>query len=137
MKRPHKKSRMEATRLKEAPEEFGQRLARLRKASGYTQTELAELLGTTQRMMTYYESESGRPPGHLLGRMAKLLGVSIDGLLGQERLKEASAPRHSRLWRKLRDIEKLPEADRKAVVRLVDALLAKYRFEQEAERHSS
>jgi hypothetical protein len=41
----------------------------------------------------------------------------------------APPPRHTRLWRKLREIEKLPEADRKAVLRLVDALLAKQKLE--------
>jgi transcriptional regulator with XRE-family HTH domain len=120
---------MELRASKEGYEGFGERLARLRKAHGYTQTEFAERVGTTQRMMTYYESEGGRPPGHLLASMAELLSVSIDGLLGQERLKEAPGPRHSRLWRRLREIEKLPEADRKAVLRFVEALLAKQKFE--------
>lgn len=119
---------METRPTKEGYEGFGERLGRLRRARGYTQTELAEMIGTTQRMMTYWESEGGRPPGHLLPSIAELLGVSVDGLLGQERLKEAPAPRHSRLWRKLREVEKLPDADRKAVLRFVDALLAKQRL---------
>ena len=53
------------------------------------------------------------------------------GDIGYERLKEAQAPRNARLWRKLREIEKLGEADRKAVLRFVDALLAKQRFEHQ------
>ena len=44
-----------------ADEAFGERLARLRKTRGYTQTELGEMLGLSQRMMTYYEREGGRP----------------------------------------------------------------------------
>jgi hypothetical protein len=76
-----------------------------------------------------YERESGRPPAHLLPPLADALNVTVDELVGYERLKEAQAPRNARLWRKLREIEKLGEADRKAVLRFVDALLAKQRFE--------
>ncbi|MGH9366294.1 MAG: helix-turn-helix domain-containing protein [Thermoanaerobaculia bacterium] len=59
---------------KPVEESFGERLARLRKARGYTQTELGEILDLSQRMMTYYEREDGRPPAHLLGQMAEALG---------------------------------------------------------------
>jgi transcriptional regulator with XRE-family HTH domain len=105
---------------------------RLHKARGFTQTdELGELLGVSQRVLTYYERESGRPPAHLLPRLADALKVTVDELVGYERLKEAQAPRNPRLWRKLREIEKLGEADRKAVLRFVDALLAKQRFEHQ------
>lgn len=83
-------------------------------------------------MVTYWESEGGRPPGQLLARMAELFGVTTDALLGQEKLKHAPPPKHSRLWRKLRLVEKLPDADRKAVLRFVDALLAKQRLDAEA-----
>lgn len=108
---------------------FGLRLAQLRKAAGFTQVEFAQQMGATQRMVTYWESEGGRPPGHLLPRMADVLKVSIDALLGQVRLKTPPPPRHTRLWRKLREIEKLPEADLKAVLRLVDALLSKHKLD--------
>jgi len=91
-------------RQESPPESFGQRLARLRKASGYTQTELGEILELSQRMMTYYEREGGRPPAHLLGRMAETLGVSVEELLGLRPVKEKPAPRNSRLWRKLREV---------------------------------
>jgi transcriptional regulator with XRE-family HTH domain len=111
-------------------ETFGQRLARLRKARGYTQTELGDLIGLSQRLMTYYERENGRPPGHLLPRLAEILGVSVDVLLGVEAVREPPPPKHTRLWRKLREIEKLPEADRKAVLRFVDALVTKQRLQQ-------
>ena len=111
-------------------ETFGQRLARLRKARGYTQTELGGLVGLSQRLMTYYERESGRPPGHLLPQLAKILGVNVDVLLGVEGVREPPPPKHTRLWRKLREVEQLPEADRKVVLRFVDALLTKQRLQQ-------
>jgi transcriptional regulator with XRE-family HTH domain len=114
-----------------ADETFGDRLARLRKARGFTQTELGERIGLSQRMVTYYERRSGRPPAHVLPDLAAALKVSVDELVGYERLEEPAAPRNARLWRKLRDIEKLNEPDRKAVLRFVDALLVKQRLEHQ------
>lgn len=80
---------------KPVEESFGERLVRLRKARGYTQTEPGEILDLSQRMMTYYEREEGRPPAHLLGQTAEALGVSsdrsaviklVDGLLVRQKL---------------------------------------------------
>jgi len=45
---------------------FGERLAGLRKAAGFTQVELAAELGISQRMVAYYESPAATPPANLL-----------------------------------------------------------------------
>jgi transcriptional regulator with XRE-family HTH domain len=104
-------------------ETFGQRLARLRKMRGFSQTELGERLGVSQRVMTYYECQSERPPAYLLPKLAEALDLTVDELLGVRPVKDTPAPRNTRLWRKLRDVEKLPPGDRKAVLKFVDALL--------------
>lgn len=49
---------------------FGERLAQLRKAAGYTQVELAQELGISQRMVAYYESPNANPPANLLPKIA-------------------------------------------------------------------
>jgi transcriptional regulator with XRE-family HTH domain len=109
-------------------ETFGQRLLRLRQARGYSQRELGDRVGVSQRMMTYYEREAEHPPAYLLPRLAEALGVTVDELMGVRPVKEqAAAPRNTRLWRKLRDVEKLPPGDRKAVLKFVDALLVRQR----------
>lgn len=112
---------------KKPDETFGQRLARLRKMRAFSQTELGDRVGVSQRVMTYYERQSERPPAYLLPRLAEALGVSVDELLGVRPVKDTPAPRNTRLWRKLRDIEKLPPGDRKAVLKFVDALLVRQR----------
>ena len=57
-------------RMDLAPEQvitgFGERLAALRKAAGFTQTELANELGISQRMVAYYEQPDVTPPARLL-----------------------------------------------------------------------
>jgi transcriptional regulator with XRE-family HTH domain len=74
-------------KAKERTSELGARLTELRKAAGYTQVELAAALGTTQRMIAYYESRAEKAPAALLPQMAATLGVSADELLGIKPLK--------------------------------------------------
>jgi DNA-binding XRE family transcriptional regulator len=76
MTRKKRRARVMAQPLKTDPTEtFGRRLVRLRKARGFTQTELGSLVGTTQRMIAYYERENARrPPVHRV-----LPGSMLDG----------------------------------------------------------
>jgi transcriptional regulator with XRE-family HTH domain len=60
-------------KVKERTTDFGARLTEIRKAAGYTQVELAAALGTTQRMIAYYESRAEKAPAALLPQMASTL----------------------------------------------------------------
>jgi len=111
------------TQLKESSESFGERLARLRQAAGYSQRDLARELGISQRMVVYYEKEAERLPTHLLPRLARILGVSADQLLGLEKEKRNGRVRDTRLWRRFSEVEKLPPARRKPIVQVIDAFL--------------
>jgi len=108
-------------------ESFGERLRRLREGRGFTQRELAEAAETSQRMIAYYETHSGTPAGPVLLRLARALKISPDELIGLKaagRSTEASSsPQNLRLWRKLKRVEKLPAAQRRTVVQLIDALV--------------
>jgi transcriptional regulator with XRE-family HTH domain len=110
--------------LKEKGEEsFGERLARLRKAAGFSQRELATELGISYRMVAYYEGETEHPPTHLLPHLAKALGVSADELMGLEKTKKNGRTQDTRLWRRFSQVEKLPPPKRKQIVQILDAFL--------------
>jgi transcriptional regulator with XRE-family HTH domain len=111
----------------EAEEPFGQRLARLRKAAGYSQRALASELEISQRMVAYYEGETQHPPTHLLPALADALGITTDQLLGREPVSARKAPKNQQLMRKLRLVEKLPPRARSAVLEHIEALVAKHR----------
>lgn len=113
------------TRTHSNEERFGDRLARLRQAAGYSQRELAVEVGISYRMVAYYEKETAYPPTHLMARLAKTLGVSADQLLGIEVVREAGRNRDSRLWRRFKQLEKLPVAQRRPILQVLDAFLAK------------
>jgi transcriptional regulator with XRE-family HTH domain len=105
-------------------ESFGKRLLALRKARGITQVELAKALGTAQRTISYYENEGGLPTVLLLGSLARVLRVTTDELLGLKPTKVQESPQKRRLWKRLQRIESLPERDQRAVIRLINSLVA-------------
>jgi transcriptional regulator with XRE-family HTH domain len=109
-----------------ARETFGQRLARLRKARALTQRALSTECGISQRMIAYYETHAATPPGHLLPALAKALGVSVEELLGTQRLRSEPPVVNVRLWKRLQLIERLPPAARKAVLKVLDGFLAQH-----------
>ena len=116
--------------LKKGEEHFWERLARLRKSSGYSLREMSKETGISPRMLVYYEKHAGHPSAHLLPKLAKALNVSTDQLLGVKPIKENSPARDNRLWRRFTQVEKLPPAQRRPIVQFIDAMLEKENFKQ-------
>jgi transcriptional regulator with XRE-family HTH domain len=117
--------RKRVTPKKPAGESLGDRLRRFRKAKGLTQTELGEIVGISQRLMTYYETQGGKPSADLLARFAEALDVSTDVLLGRVQPNDpraSAAPETLRLWRRFRRIEDVPARDQKTILKMIDAL---------------
>ena len=63
---------------------FGENLKNLRKNSGYTQQDFASKLGISASAIGMYEQGRREPDQKLLLKMAQVLGVSVDRLLGEE-----------------------------------------------------
>jgi transcriptional regulator with XRE-family HTH domain len=106
---------------------FGERLQNIRKARGLTQVQLAEAARTTQRYISYYETEAGFPPPPAVLDLAQALDVTTDELLGVkppkvERIDDDSEAR--RMWKRFQMVAVLPERDQKAVIRLINSLAA-------------
>jgi transcriptional regulator with XRE-family HTH domain len=106
---------------------FGERLQAIRRARGLTQVQLAEVAGTTQRAVSYYETEAGFPPAPAVIDLAKALRITTDELLGVkppkvERINDDSEAR--RMWKRFQMVSVLPERDQKAVIRLINSLVA-------------
>ncbi|MGA7765062.1 MAG: helix-turn-helix domain-containing protein [Candidatus Sulfotelmatobacter sp.] len=104
---------------------FGQRMFALRKARGLTQIDLAKALGTTQRVISYYETGAPLPSASFLVALAQTLAVTIDELLGARPAKfKQEKPQRRRLWKRFQRMESLPERDQRAVIRLINSLVA-------------
>jgi transcriptional regulator with XRE-family HTH domain len=113
-------------RIRPRDETFSERFARLRKARGLSQRALAKQIGISQRVVAYYESESERPPAHLLTDLARVLEVTTDDLLGLTKSEAAPFEADVRVWKRLQKIQKMPPRTRKTVLRLVDSVIASY-----------
>ncbi len=111
-----------------------ERVVELRKARGLTQYDLADLIGTTQRTISYYENEGGHPQAPVMAVLARALNISTDELLGVKKgvrtsqAKKTAAnhedPEIRRVWKKFQQLLTLPEKDQRAVIRLVNSLVA-------------
>ena len=110
---------------------FGRHLARLRKAAGFTQEELATELGATRRVIAYYETESQYPPADLLVGLAQAINVNLDTLMGMERKTKAVKP-SSRIERRIKNIEALPPRTKRQIVQLIDTFIEAERIKQKA-----
>jgi transcriptional regulator with XRE-family HTH domain len=108
---------------------FGERLARLRAERNLTQTDLAEMIDSSQRAISRYETVAELPPAAVLIKLAKALDVSADDLLGLRPPKKRTTnhdqdPETRRLWKKFQLVRALPDKDQRAVIRLLNSLVA-------------
>lgn len=114
-----------AKRLQDERETIGQRLARLRRERGLTQAELAEQLDVAQPVLSDYERGELRLHGQLIVKLTRILRVSADELLGLEPLKSTGPVKNRQLLRRLQQLDRLPRRDQQALLRTIDAFLAK------------
>jgi len=105
-------------------ESLGGRLARMRTERGYTQIELAESIGITQKLVSDYERQRVRPAIDVIVRYAKLFEVSTDELLGVATKRRATpAIKSQRVLRRLKKIDGLSKRDQDALIRTIDNFL--------------
>lgn len=104
---------------------LGERIARLRKEHGITQTQLAKRLGVSQQTIQAYESGKRRIQVATLPELARVLSTTLEELFAQQQettvRKRGPAPK----WQQqLEAIDQLPKSQQKFVVQMLDALIA-------------
>jgi transcriptional regulator with XRE-family HTH domain len=104
-------------------QEFGERMAALRKEQGLTQTQLAELLGVSQQQVASFEAGRRRVTVAMLPAVARALGVSVEELVGAkpENSKRGPTPK---LQQQLERVSRLPKARQRFVIEMLDTVLA-------------
>jgi transcriptional regulator with XRE-family HTH domain len=112
---------------------LGERIRRLRKERGWTQTDLAERVGCSRRAIVYYERDGKYPPAPIAAAMAGAFGIDLGTFIEPDEPQNRSSrdepnllnPDERRLWKKFRVLLDLNERDRSAVFRMVEGLVAK------------
>jgi transcriptional regulator with XRE-family HTH domain len=102
---------------------FGQRMARIRKAKGYTQVELAKRMDIIQVLISDYECDKLRPYHEMIVRLAKALDISTDELLGVKLIKTKSSKVSLKLQRRMKKIDVLPPAKQKIILQTIDTFI--------------
>ncbi len=93
--------------------DFGERLKKLRQGEGMSQQQLADRLGVTKSVVSYYELRERYPSPEVLIKLSAIFHTSTDFLLGLERSGESV------------DLSGLDEEDVITIKRLITSLRKK------------
>ena len=111
----------------EGLETIAQRLVRLRKERGLTQAQMAKRLGVSQPVVSDYERGGLRLHGELILRVAEILDVSANELLG---LDTKAAPKkrgpQSQLEKQMAAIASLPRKEQQQLLAVVEAFISQH-----------
>lgn len=97
---------------------FGKRLLEARKRKGISQDELAKSLGTKGPAIGRYERDEMKPSIEVAAKMAELLDVSLDYLVGK-----TDVLLDSKILNRITEIQKLNADEQKTVFTFLDAFL--------------
>ncbi|OIN30819.1 transcriptional regulator [Salmonella enterica subsp. enterica serovar Sarajane] len=112
------------------PMNFPARLIQLRKAADLSQQALADMAAIHVNQIRRYEAGSAQPTLDTLIRLAKVLHVSLDGLVFEEHERGPSDD----LALQFEAVSVMPDDERRVIKALLDGMILKYQARQITER---
>lgn len=107
---------------------ISERIQLLRKQKGFSQNELAEQVEISKAQMSRYISKNVQPPADVLKKLADVLSVSVDFLIsGDTDQKAIENLSHTEVLQQYKEVDNLPEEERKTVIKVISALLRDYK----------
>ena len=104
---------------------IGQKIRRLRKEKDWTQAQLAEKMGLNMFNINRYENDRVKPRPKLVQKFSEALGVKIDELTADPPEEIVNAFRDQELFEQMKTVDRLNEADREALKRIIQAVIIK------------
>lgn len=101
---------------------LGQQITALRKKKGISQADLGKRVETSGDIIGRYERDEVKPSIEVVIRMADVLEVSLDFLVGKTDMELDSSTLN-----RIREVSKLPEPDKQQVFLVVDALIRDFK----------
>jgi transcriptional regulator with XRE-family HTH domain len=102
---------------------LGAYVAQRRKSLGYTQAELARAIGVSQQAVFAYELGDRRISVIILVKLAKVLRVSVEEMIGLKQQPRALKQRLSpRAMRHAERLQALPRTHQRFVTKIIDVL---------------
>ena len=115
---------------KDIDPEFSQKLKRARQLKGFTQGQLARMVGADIQRISKYERGILVPTTGILLKLAEALDVTIDYLIRSGENNPSGAIGDPELLARFRHVSELPKQDQNVVMTLIDALVKKQRLEE-------
>lgn len=113
---------------------FGQRLFEARQAKGLSQKEVAEALRVTQPSYADWERTAVSLKPELLPKLAEVLGVSVDHLLGAQGRPRSSNGPIGKLRKVFEAASALPRYQQQRVIAIVEDILISYHTKASQDR---
>lgn len=104
---------------------FGKRLAEARKKKGLSQQDIANELNTKSPVIGRYERDEMKPSIETAAKIAEMLDVSLDFLVGNSDQELDKATR-----KRILEISNFPDKDKEHVYAVLDAFIAKVKVQQ-------
>ena len=105
---------------------LGERIASARQQAGLTQEQLAQKLGVTQRVVTYWEREPVALKPEQLASLAAALRVTADFLLGRQESKARGPGPTGKARQVFERVSQLPRATQQRILANVEDSLTAY-----------
>lgn len=101
---------------------LGDNMMLLRKKKGFSQAELGKKIGTSGDVIGRYERGDIKPSIDVVEKIADVLDVSIDYLIGKSKIEL-----DSQAVKRLEDISSLPDDNKNFVIHLIDMALRDFK----------
>jgi len=102
-------------------DDFAERLRSLRVQRGLTQTRLAELLDMPARSYNRWERGGHVPHLEMAVKIAEILQVSLDELVGRSEATSEPAIKNTELHQLVQEVDQLPDREQQAVIVMLTA----------------
>lgn len=109
---------------------FAERLRLLREARNLSQVRLAELLGVDPRAYNRWEKGATAPHLDTVIKIADVLQVTLDELVGRQAISEEVKIRNHTLHALWQKADLLPDSDQQALIAVLDSFVKKSMVEQ-------
>ena len=103
--------------------DIANKITLLRKQKGWSQTDLAKIIGSSREIISKYEKDSVMPSIEMAKKIADAFEVSIDYLVGVG----LNASFDKKMLQRLEDVENLPEEERERIFHFIDLIIRDYK----------
>lgn len=106
--------------------DIANKITLLRKEKGWSQTELAKLIGSSREIISKYEKDSVMPSIEMAKKIADAFGVSLDFLVGEGQ----NASFDKKTVQRMQEIESMDAEAKERLFSVIDSVIRDYKTQK-------